>query len=55
MAGKAEAVAGSGGSHHMQNDFVGSQPKRVIIVVANPATNQHGWPVGFWAAEMLGV
>lgn len=52
MAGKAGAVAGSGDSHHMQNDLVSSQPKRVIIVVANPATNQHGWPVGFWAAEL---
>jgi len=52
MAGKAGAVADSGDSHHMQNDFVSSQPKRVIIVVANPATNQHGWPVGFWAAEL---
>lgn len=36
----------------ISNDFVGSRRKRVVIVVANPATNQHGWPVGFWAAEL---
>jgi putative intracellular protease/amidase len=41
-----------GDSHHMANDFVSSRRKRVLIVVANPATNQHGWPVGFWAAEL---
>jgi putative intracellular protease/amidase len=42
----------SGQSHRMQVDLVGSRPKRVLIVVANPSTNQHGWPVGFWAAEL---
>jgi putative intracellular protease/amidase len=41
-----------GDSHHMSNDFVTSRRRRVVIVVANPATNQHGWPVGFWAAEL---
>ncbi|HSS10819.1 MAG TPA: type 1 glutamine amidotransferase domain-containing protein [Acidimicrobiales bacterium] len=45
------AVVG-GESHHMQNDLVGSRPKRVLIVAANPATNQYGQPVGFWAAEL---
>jgi len=41
-----------GDSHHQRNDTVTSRPKRVVIVVANPARNQHGWPVGFWAAEL---
>ncbi len=45
------AVTG-GDSHAQRNDFVTSRRKRVVIVVANPATNQHGWPVGFWAAEL---
>ena len=39
--------------HHMQVDTVSSQPKRVLIVVANPAVSTTlGWPVGFWAAEL---
>jgi putative intracellular protease/amidase len=38
--------------HHMRRNLVSSRPKKVAIVVANPATNQHGWPVGFWAAEL---
>jgi putative intracellular protease/amidase len=46
------ATVTGGESHHMQNDFVSSRRKRVLIVVANPTTNQHGWPVGFWAAEL---
>ena len=41
-----------GQSHHMANDFVATRRKRVAIVVANPTINQHGWPVGFWAAEL---
>ncbi len=58
MAGADEQVAGtkaavSGGeSHRVRNDFVASKPKRVLIVVANPTTDPHGWPVGFWAAEL---
>jgi putative intracellular protease/amidase len=44
-------VTGSS-SHHVAHDFVSSRTKRALIVVANPATNQHGWPVGFWAAEL---
>ena len=49
----AQPVTVSGGEgHRMRTDFVHSKPKRVLIVVANPATNQHGWPVGFWAAEL---
>jgi len=36
----------------MRNDTVSDNPKRVLLVVANPARNQLGWPVGFWAAEL---
>lgn len=42
----------SGDSHRMRTDLVSTRRKHVVIVVANPATNQHGWPVGFWAAEL---
>lgn len=29
------------------------KPKRILLVVANPAVSQTtGWPIGFWAAEM---
>jgi putative intracellular protease/amidase len=45
------SVAG-GEDHRMRVDQVESRAKRVLIVVANPAINQHGWPVGFWAAEL---
>jgi putative intracellular protease/amidase len=39
--------------HHMRVDLVASVPRRVLIVVANPATSTTmGWPVGFWAAEL---
>jgi putative intracellular protease/amidase len=39
--------------HHMRVDFVSSRPKRVLIVVANPAVaTTVGWPVGFWGAEL---
>jgi len=39
--------------HHVQVDLVSSRPKRVLIVVANPATaSTVGWPVGFWGAEL---
>jgi putative intracellular protease/amidase len=48
----ADVAIQGGASHHMRHDFVSSRPKRALIVVANPATNQHGWPVGFWAAEL---
>ena len=46
-----EHVRGSAG-HHVRIDSVRSRPKRVLIVVANPTTNQYGWPVGYWAAEL---
>ncbi|MEZ0165436.1 type 1 glutamine amidotransferase domain-containing protein [Kineococcus sp. LSe6-4] len=42
----------TGDRHHVANDFVSTRRKRVAVVVANPAVNQHGWPVGFWAAEL---
>ena len=51
MAQSVEQVTG-GETHHRQNDFVTSRRKRVLIVVSNPTVNQHGWPVGFWAAEL---
>jgi putative intracellular protease/amidase len=39
--------------HHMRVDLVSSRPKRVLIVVANPAISTTlGWPVGFWGAEL---
>jgi putative intracellular protease/amidase len=52
MTGTSKAAVVGGDSHRMRNDFVGSRPRRVLIVVANPAVDQHGWPVGFWAAEL---
>jgi len=46
---QAQVVA----DHHMQVDAVSSKPKKVLIVVANPATSTTmGWPVGFWGAEL---
>jgi putative intracellular protease/amidase len=41
-----------GDSHHQRPDLVTSRRKHAVVVVANPSTNQHGWPVGFWAAEL---
>ena len=39
--------------HHMRVDRVGSTPKKVLIVVANPSVSSTlGWPVGFWGAEL---
>lgn len=39
--------------HHMRVDLVSSTPKKVLIVVANPAVSTTlGWPVGFWGAEL---
>jgi putative intracellular protease/amidase len=50
MATEAERAAVD---HHMRVDAVSSTPKRVVIVVANPATaTTVGWPVGFWGAEL---
>ena len=39
--------------HHMRVDTISSTPKKVLIVVANPATaTTVGWRVGFWGAEL---
>src|SRR6266487_2937168 len=37
----------------MRVDRVSARPKKVLIVVANPATSTTlGWPAGFWGAEL---
>jgi len=42
-----------GDGHQMSVDTITSRPKRVLMVVANPAVStNNGWPVGFWAAEL---
>jgi putative intracellular protease/amidase len=42
-----------GDGHHAAVDTVTSRPRRVLLVVANPAVStNNGWPVGFWAAEL---
>jgi putative intracellular protease/amidase len=47
--GQTQVVA----DHHMRVDRLGSKPKKVLIVVANPSTSTTlGWPVGFWGAEL---
>jgi putative intracellular protease/amidase len=39
--------------HHMRVDTVSSKPKKVLILVSNPATaTTVGWAVGFWGAEL---
>ena len=39
--------------HRAAIDTVGSTPRHILIVVANPATSTTtGWRVGFWAAEL---
>jgi putative intracellular protease/amidase len=41
------------GTHHQTIDTIGTRPKRLLMVVANPSTSTTtGWPVGFWAAEL---
>src|SRR6516225_3972775 len=54
LMGQQQAhVGGDTSSHHMAVDLVRSKPKRVLMVVANPAiSTNNGWPVGFWAAEL---
>src|SRR5690348_1877659 len=52
MTQQAHVGAGTG-THHMAVDLVRSKPRKVLIVVANPAvSSNNGWPVGFWAAEL---
>ena len=37
--------------HHMRVDIVRTEPKTVLILVANPTTaTTVGWRVGFWGA-----
>jgi putative intracellular protease/amidase len=39
--------------HRMKVDLVRTNPKKVLIVVANPSVaTTTGWPVGFWAEEL---
>ncbi len=39
--------------HHMRVDTVSSKPKKVLVVVSNPAVaSTVGWAVGFWGAEL---
>jgi putative intracellular protease/amidase len=46
-------IVAAGERHHVQTDQVSTRPKRVLLVVANPAVSTTlGWPVGFWAAEL---
>ena len=47
------ATVADAADHHMRVDTVSTKPKRVLIVVSNPATaTTVGWPVGFWGAEL---
>jgi putative intracellular protease/amidase len=49
----AAGTSAPAADHHMRVDRVSSRPKKVLIVVANPATSTTlGWPVGFWGAEL---
>jgi len=35
-------------------DRTSAAPKRVLMVVANPSTSElTGWPIGFWASELV--
>jgi len=53
MTEQQARVTGDTSSHQMVVDLVRTTPKRVLMVVANPAiSSNHGWPVGFWAAEL---
>lgn len=40
-------------THHMRVDLLGAERPKVLMVVANPTvSDNNGWPVGFWAAEL---
>ena len=53
MTNTEETDVPGGSGHHMAVDTVSSRPKRVLMVVANPAvSSNNNWPVGFWAAEL---
>jgi putative intracellular protease/amidase len=52
MVQQVEVQSGSSG-HHMAVDLIGSHPKKVLMVVANPTlSSNNNWPVGFWGAEL---
>lgn len=39
--------------HHMKLDLIRVEPRRVLMVVANPTrSSNNDWPVGFWASEL---
>ena len=47
-------TANAPADHHQVVDTVASRPKRILMVVANPSVNPTlGWPLGFWAAELM--
>ena len=53
MAEQEAHVAGDTASHRMAVNLVHAEPKKVLMVVANPTiSSNNGWPVGFWAAEL---
>jgi len=49
MTDTDRADVGGGAGHHKAVDLLASPPKRVLMVVANPAvSSNNAWPVGFW-------
>lgn len=53
MTDTTKTAFSGGAGHLMAVDTVGSRPKRVLMVVANPTvSSNNGWPAGFWAAEL---
>ena len=49
----AMALLGVGLMANARAEAPGAAPKRILMVVANPAVaTTTGWPVGFWAAEV---
>jgi putative intracellular protease/amidase len=53
MSQQQAHVSGDTSTHHQAIDLVRSKPKKVLMVVANPAVStNNGWPVGFWASEL---
>ncbi|HEX9336902.1 MAG TPA: type 1 glutamine amidotransferase domain-containing protein [Pseudonocardiaceae bacterium] len=48
-----KAAVRGGAGHHVAVNTITDRPKRVLLVVANPATATNtGWPAGCWAAEL---
>ncbi|NGN62821.1 type 1 glutamine amidotransferase domain-containing protein [Streptomyces sp. A7024] len=44
--------APNGDTHRARVDRRTEHPREILLVAANPAVNEHGWPVGFWGAEL---